>query len=258
MKSDVVAGNELKGRSNAILIDGYFDDWVAIPPILEDPPDDTEWMNIEKAWLTNDSEFLYFRIFYSQKTEYLLLWSNITCRLDNGSVYLLSAFCSAPDDSGARGQEDTWILDAESLDNPITGGWDFFAQFPKTAKMDDHDTAQNIEFKIPLDVLGHPKFVDLVFWHWDAFRASSALKHLIFYASKLPIQTEPMDRAPDSGYVTYLLNGSSSSGSSGSAQIGETSETSDSKQTDLPLIPFLLILLSIAYYRSRKRKRQAF
>lgn len=259
MKTDVVAGNELKWRSNGITIDGYMDDWASIPPILEDPPDDTEWMNIEKAWITNDSEFLYCRILYSQKTEYLLLWSNITCRLDNGSVYLLSAFASTPDDSGARSQEDTWILDAESLDNPITGGWSFFAQFPKTAKMDDHDTAQNIEFKIPLDVLGHPKFIDLVFWHWDVFRASSTLKHLIFYAKRLPMQTEPMDRAPDSGYVTYLLNESSSSGlpsmtsSSASGELDNLEKTEPTSGFLVTSIIFVLGTILLSYLNQKRR-----
>ncbi|MFX0116290.1 MAG: hypothetical protein ACFFB3_17200 [Candidatus Hodarchaeota archaeon] len=175
-----------------IVIDGNVDDWQGIEPILHESFNRTEWINIDKAWITNDAEFLYIRILYDQEDEYNQLWANITCELDDKSYYLLSAF--APGQVGIA-----WILDENSLNWPITGGEEFFIELPDHAAMDSHDTRRNIEFKIPLNVLGNSDYLILVFWHWDTFRAVD-------------------------GYLTYYMNEDNQQGAQNVSQASQESK----------------------------------
>ena len=171
-------------------------DWDAVASLVNDSADDVPGMNLIGAQVSNDTEFLFIRMTYSNAYDFPLLWGNVTLRNQAEDVFVLMAFVSTD-----GSQEDTWVFPGISLNtsqNSKTAAIDDYTQYPQHAKMAADNAS--IEFKVPMIDIDSGNSsnlaeLDFVFWHFDAFQASLHL-----------FQATEEDRAPDSGYVTYFSN----------------------------------------------------
>lgn len=179
-----------------IIIDGDMSEWDAVASLVNDSADDVPGMNLIGAQVSNDTEFLFIRMTYSNAYDFPLLWGNVTVRNQAEDVFVLMAFVSTD-----GSQEDTWVFPGISLNtsqNSKTAAIDDYTQYLQHAKMAADNAS--IEFKVPLGAIDSGNSsnlieLDFVFWHFDAFQASLQL-----------FQATEEDRAPDSGYVTYFSN----------------------------------------------------
>lgn len=178
---------------NGIVIDGDMTDWDSIQPIVTDPignnPDpDIRSYDIVSAYVTNDSERLYFRVeFVGDHEAYFYL--NITLRCNNDpQPYLLNLFIvdEYPFNSVVL-TPGVSLTDEDTNQHPIPPGYSSERYFDTAMFDSDSSSAtRSVEFYAPLAYFDYPTAIDMVFWN---------------AASHLYIQ----DKAPDTGYVTYTL-----------------------------------------------------
>ncbi len=215
-----------------IAIDGNMDDWIGIPNALNDTADDVQWINLVGVQIVNDSDYLYFRMLYSGRVEYDLLWANLTVRNMANDVFVVMAFVSV-----GFTQEDTWVFAGTDLDSPYNNNSvpEPIAYNPGWAKVDS-TTYTSIEFKITLASISSGNMstigeLDMVFWHYDTSAANLGL-----------LQDEGYDRAPDKGFLTYYL-GESASLTPVGGNTKDFSDISTTNQAPLLLVPSAVILL---------------
>ena len=212
-----------------IVIDGDMDDWLGVPNALNDSADDVPWINLVGVQIVNDSEYLYYRMLYSGRVEYDLLWANLTVRNMANDVFVVMAFVSV-----GFTQEDTWVFAGTDLDNPYNNNSipEPIAYNQGWAKV-DNETYTSIEFKITLASISSGNMsnvekLDMVFWHYDTFSAGLGL-----------LQDEGYDRAPDTGFFTYYPGEGISLTPVENQPINETT----TNQVPLVLVPSAIILL---------------
>ena len=58
----ILSVNVGAGDFKHISIDGSFDDWAGIQPVLRDPSDTTNSIDYAAVYVANDADFLYLRL----------------------------------------------------------------------------------------------------------------------------------------------------------------------------------------------------
>jgi len=166
---------------NAIVIDGDLTDWQSVSPIVTDNIGDSipaYWPDIVSAYVTHDSENLFLRVDNAEPCWIpAYIWSNVTIRTNDGSLYLIQAFVEEERTvvrlTGATSLTD----DCKDLSPPL------YIYYDRCAMSLDQES---IEFSVPLADLKNPTSIDLVFWTgmriWEHY-----------------------DRAPDTGFVSYAI-----------------------------------------------------
>jgi hypothetical protein len=175
-------GVELLPQSSSIVIDGNMSDWQGVPRLLNDTIGDPGLgLDIDGAYVTNDAEFIYFRVDYVNSSGFQMLWSNVTVRNNEGELFVVMAWWT----TGSNG---VFVGEGVSLTETCASSVlvvDYF-NADYVAMSED---GKSIEFKIRLADVNASSYLDGVFW--ESIPAGVVV-----------------DKAPDSGYVTYYLGGS--------------------------------------------------
>jgi hypothetical protein len=116
--------------------------------------------------MINDSNYLFFRILFVDsydpsfaRENWTELTINVTCQLENGSSYLITAYVGP-----AWNFTFTGIYKLSSFLDPtsIIGDPVFF---PWSVAMDADATRQNLEFEVPIAHFGFPSSINVIVWH---------------------------------------------------------------------------------------------
>jgi hypothetical protein len=172
-------------KASAFNNNGNFQDWSSISPILTDTFGDKGlFEDLTAASVTNDASNLYFKIDFApwDKGSYPYAYVNVTLRTNDGSLFIILLYASEFDGG-------MFLMNAESLTenckNAIQSIFINYEQDHFSAQFNSQSDYYSLQFSIPLADLGNPTLVDMVFW------TNSFL---------------PLDKAPNSEYVTYSVN----------------------------------------------------
>ena len=235
-------------QGTSIIIDGDLSDWEGLEPVLVDE-ENQYWMDIQTAYISNDTDYLYFRVDYAQALDFPSLFANVTLEIPNGSVYVLFNAIYFENELHSHSA----IFKGSTIDNPYNNETYPFVEY-HTLTAVDLNTNKTIEFAFPLEDMGLQSndTINVIFWHYDNIAACSHLSTKIQSTS----QDFTYRRYPEEGFVSYIINAtdrvfntSNTDSSSSSNDSDNNSETGISMNISI----FALITLGIIVKKKKSK-----